>query len=114
MVSKMIDVGAKVDIRMVSQLERSTQIDENVKIYKSQVCDILENGELELLMPIEAGKLMLLSLGIRYEFVFYNKSGLYRADYIDGTGNQKEIQRCPAVANSTQDCGDNVISKLKD
>lgn len=79
MVSKMIDVGAKVDIRMVSQLERSTQIDENVKIYKSQVCDILENGELELLMPIEAGKLMLLSLGIRYEFVFYNKSGLYRA-----------------------------------
>lgn len=79
MVSKMIDVGAKVDIRVVSQMERSTQIAEDVKIYKSQVCDILENGELELLMPIEAGKLMLLSLGIRYEFVFYNKSGLYKA-----------------------------------
>ena len=79
MVSKMIDVGAKVDIRVVSQMERSTQIAEDVKIYKSQVCDILENGELELLMPIEAGKLMLLSLGIRYEFVFYNRSGLYKA-----------------------------------
>ena len=79
MVSKMIDMGAKVDIRMVSQMERSTQTGEEVKIYKSQVYDIFENGELELLMPTEAGKLKLLSLGIRYEFVFYNKTGLYKA-----------------------------------
>lgn len=79
MVSKLIDIGAKVDIQRVSQAERFLQTGEEVRIYKSMVCEIFENGELELLMPIEAGKLMLLSLEYRYEFVFYTRYGLYKS-----------------------------------
>ncbi len=79
MISKIIDIGAKVDIGIVSQLERSFRMEDDMKFYKSQVYDILENEELELLMPTERGKLQLLSLGLRYEFVFYTKLGLYKA-----------------------------------
>lgn len=79
MISKVIDIGAKVDIRIVSQVERSAATGEEIRVYKSQVYDIFENGEIELLMPTEGGRLVLLSLGLRYEFVFYTKSGLYKA-----------------------------------
>ncbi len=79
MISKVIDVGAKVDIRIVSQVERSAATGEEIRVYKSQVYDIFENGEIELLMPTEGGRLVLLSLGLRYEFVFYTKNGLYKA-----------------------------------
>ncbi len=79
MISNIVDIGAKVDIRIVSQIERSLQMEDDINFYKSQVYDILENEELELLMPTEGGKLQLLSLGLRYEFVFYTKIGLYKA-----------------------------------
>lgn len=79
MVSKIVDIGAKVDIRIVAQIENASQIEQEAKVYKSQVYDLLENGEMELLMPIEGGKLQLLSLGLRYEFLFYTKSGMYKA-----------------------------------
>ncbi len=79
MVSKLIDIGTKVDIQRVCQAERFFQTGDEVRIYKSKVCEVFENGEMELLMPIEAGKLLLLSLGLRYEFIFYTKSGLYKS-----------------------------------
>lgn len=79
MVAKTIDLGSKVDIRIVSQLERALQENEEEKVYKSSVYDILENDEIEMLMPMEGGKLQLLSLGLRYEFMFYTSSGIYKA-----------------------------------
>ena len=48
-------------------------------IFKSQVLDIRENGNLEILMPSEAEKLILIPLGVRYEMVFFTSTGLYRA-----------------------------------
>ena len=80
MVSSIVDIGAKTDIRVVGQVERSAQTGEEIHIYKSQVYEVLENGEIELLMPSEGGRLILLPLGIRYEFVFYTKNGLYKAN----------------------------------
>ena len=80
MVSSIVDIGAKTDIRVVGQVERSAQTGEEIHIYKSQVYEVLDNGEIELLMPSEGGRLILLPLGIRYEFVFYTKNGLYKAN----------------------------------
>lgn len=85
MVSNIIEIGAKTDIWVLSQMERSATTGEEVHIYKSQVYDILDNGEIELLMPSEGGKLRLLPLGVRFEFLFYTKNGLYKA-----TGHVKE------------------------
>lgn len=46
-------------------------------MYKSQVTDIHENGEVEIAMPIENGRVHLLPLGVRYAFVFYTCAGVY-------------------------------------
>lgn len=76
-VAELIRPGDKVDIRFIQQIERMNE--ETPKIYKSQVLDLKENGNLDISMPSEGTKLILLPLGVRMEFVFYSRGGLYRA-----------------------------------
>jgi len=78
-VSEIIRVGDKIEIRVAQEVEQALKTRETVRMYKSQVLDIKENGGLEIAMPTEGGKLAMLSLGLRYEFVFYSRGGLYRA-----------------------------------
>ena len=80
-----IEVGNKVDIRIVNQIENAKTTGEPPHIYKSQLLDFFENGDIEISMPSENGQIRLLPLGLRYELVFYTKSGLYR-----GYGEVKE------------------------
>lgn len=84
-VTQLIHLGDKIDIRLIQQAKQLEKNDEPVKLYKSQVLDIKENGNLEISMPSEGGRLILLPLGIRFEFVFYSMGGLYR-----GMGQIKE------------------------
>lgn len=77
MMTKLIRLGDKVDIRIVQQTAQVEKTGVSPHIYKSQVNDIADDGTLELTMPIENGRVVLLSLGIRYEFVFYTNTGLY-------------------------------------
>lgn len=78
-ISEVIHLGDKIDIRLIQQVEAENKDGTATKLYKSQVLDIKEDGNLEISMPIEAGKLLLLPLGVRFEFVFYSSGGLYRA-----------------------------------
>lgn len=79
MITNVIHLGDKTDIRMVQQAERQAETGIAAHIYKSQVNDITPDGGIEVTMPIEHGKVVLLSLGVRYEFVFYTNGGLYHA-----------------------------------
>ncbi|MBO5302625.1 MAG: flagellar brake domain-containing protein [Lachnospiraceae bacterium] len=76
MFREIVHLGDKIDIRFVQQIERN---EESPHVYKSQLTDITEEGELEITMPIENGRLVLLPLGIRFEFVFYTSKGLYHS-----------------------------------
>lgn len=76
--SNIINVGDKVDIRILQQVEREDPSDIIPKVYKSSVQDLRSNGLFEIAMPIYGGKMVLLSVGIRYECVFYTRKGLYR------------------------------------
>lgn len=78
-IEELIRPGDKVDISYVQQMEWRESSRELPKIYKSQVLDLKDNGNLEVAMPSEGGKLVLLPLGIRFEFVFFSRGGLYRA-----------------------------------
>lgn len=82
-ISDIISPGDKVDIKFMQEVEQRNA--ELAKTYKSQVLDVMESGNLEISMPIEAGKLVLLPLGVRFEFVFYSMGSLYR-----GIGQIKE------------------------
>lgn len=76
-VSDVIQPGDKVDIRLLQQ-NGDTQMTGNMsKVYKSKVLDLRANGNLEISMPLDGTKLILLPLGVRFEFVFYSKGALY-------------------------------------
>lgn len=79
MLSNLIEAGNKIDIQMLNRAEMTSKMMDSPRIYKSQITDILDNGDIEILMPTEGGKLLLLSLGMRYEFIFYTQTGLYKA-----------------------------------
>ena len=71
--------GDKIDIQLVQQVENSGKTGTIASIFKSQVLDVLGNGNLEISMPIESGKMILLPLGVRYEFAFYGGGGIYKS-----------------------------------
>lgn len=75
-VEEIIRPGDKIEISQVAQEKRDG---EAPQVYMSKVLDIKENGNIEIAMPVERGKLVLLTLGIRYNFVFFSRGGLYRA-----------------------------------
>lgn len=88
MIEDIIKPGDRIDIKLIQQLEQSknsTEEQNRTRIYRSKVYDVKESGELQIAMPTENGKLILLPLGIRFEFVFYSNGGLYR-----GEGQVKE------------------------
>lgn len=79
-VSDIIRLGDKIDVRLVQKMENTDKNGESPEVYRSQVLDIKENGNFEIAMPTEKGRLILLPLGVRFEFVFYSYTGsLYRS-----------------------------------
>lgn len=76
--SNIVNIGDKIDIRILQQAEQEKTEAVIAKVYKSRVQDIKPNGLLEISMPMDAGKMVLLSAGIRYECIFYTRNGLYR------------------------------------
>lgn len=78
MVSSILKVGDKVEIRAVQQVENQKQEGMPPRVMKSVIYDMKDDGTLELGMPTEGNKMVLLALGIRYELVFYAKGGLYQ------------------------------------
>lgn len=76
-ISEVIQPGDKVDIRLVQEINNPQIVDSMEKVYKSQVLDLCANGNVEISMPLDGTKLILLPLGVRFEFVFYSKGALY-------------------------------------
>ena len=56
-VSDIIRIGDKIDIRVLQEVEQAEKTDVTVKTYKSKVLDFRSNGNMEIAMPMEAGKL---------------------------------------------------------
>ena len=77
--SDVIRPGDKIDIRLLQHVENSDKTGTEAVTYKSQVLDVLDNGNFEISMPIESGRMVLLPLGVRFEFVFYSGGALYRS-----------------------------------
>ena len=78
-VSELIHPGDKIEIRMIHQMEHDGKMESTMQIYKSKVLDIKKNGNLEIAMPTEGSKLVLLPLDIRFEFVFFSGTVLYKS-----------------------------------
>lgn len=78
---KEIIPGSKVDLRLLQEVNRN-EGGANVGTYMSSVFDLDENDNFILHMPTQGGKIILLPLNVRYEFVFTTSNGLYKAEGI--------------------------------
>lgn len=75
MLSKYIIPGQKMEIQSIEKSILATSSEK--KNYTTKVYDILSDERIEILMPMEKTKLILLPLDGEYELFFYAKEGLY-------------------------------------
>lgn len=75
--SELVSLGDKIDIRLIQQVEQSKITGETPKTFKSSTLDIISDTELEISMPTDGGKMVLLPVGVRFNFIFYCKSGMF-------------------------------------
>ncbi len=76
MLSKYIIPGQRMELQAVEKSYLGESSDK--KVYISKVHDILSDEKLEVVMPMEQTKLILLPLDAEYELFFYTTSGLYQ------------------------------------
>ncbi len=76
-VSELIHPGDKIDIRLIQQMEKIDTEKETAKVFVSSVSNVLNETTLEIAMPMEGTKLILLPLGVRFHFRFYSGNGIY-------------------------------------
>ena len=79
MIEKFISPGDKLELKATVQVTLPDGT-EGVKTYRTSVYNILEDGKLELVMPMEQTKLVLLPVGGEYDVCFYSHKGVYRTD----------------------------------
>lgn len=77
MLTKIISAGDKVELQAVEKL-REDAGEEGKKVYFSKVYDILSSDRLEVVMPMEKTKLILLPVDSVYDLVFYKQGGVYQ------------------------------------
>lgn len=76
MLSEYIHLGQRIELQAVSRV-RAKQQTPAPRIYASKVYDILSDERMEITMPLEQGKLILLPVDVEYEMFFYGEHGLY-------------------------------------
>ncbi|MBO5246262.1 MAG: flagellar brake protein [Eubacterium sp.] len=79
MITDLLQIGNKIDICTLDKREIRRAENGKVPILVSQLENVGEDGVLTIQMPSYKGKIILLTLGVRYELIFYTRRGLYRA-----------------------------------
>lgn len=79
MIEKFISPGDKLEMKSIQEV---TLPDETVgiKMYKSTVFDISEDGKIMIVMPMEKTKMVLLPTEGEYEVCFFTHGGMYNAN----------------------------------
>lgn len=76
MLTKYVKPGEKVELQTVERSILGSVSDK--KAYTSKVYDIISDEQIEILMPMEKTKLILLPVDGEYDVCFYTKQGLYQ------------------------------------
>lgn len=77
MLSKFISAGSKVEIMPVGRMGENGE-EAGKKVYASKVYDILSEDTMEILMPMEKTKLILLPVDSEFDLVIYQDNSLYQ------------------------------------
>ncbi len=77
MISKYIGPGDKVELIMAEHLPGTSE-EAAKRIYVSRINEIQSEDRLEIMMPMEKTKLILLPVDTEYDMYIYSKNGLYQ------------------------------------
>jgi c-di-GMP-binding flagellar brake protein YcgR len=74
MLTKYIEAGNKLEIQQVDRVKDTNEH----KIYETKVYEVISDDRLEILMPMEQSKLILLPVDSEYDLCFTTINGLYQ------------------------------------
>lgn len=77
MFSKFISIGDKIELQAVTR-EDEERHESPAKVYHSEVTEIQSEDTIEITMPVEKTKLILLPIDSEYDMIFYGSSGLFQ------------------------------------
>lgn len=77
MFSKFITLGDKIELQSTDQ-GMDDQTASAGKVYMSEVYDILSEDVIEIQMPMEKTKVILLPVDVEFDMVFYTSNGMYQ------------------------------------
>ncbi len=75
--SKYVIPGSRVDIREIRK-KKGKEDENETRIYQSHVYDVLSEDRIEVVMPMEKTKIILLSIGSEFDLFFYLTDSIYR------------------------------------
>lgn len=76
MLTKLVNPGDAIELTALDRTARKQ--DKERKVYASKVYDIISDDQVEILMPMEQSKLLLLPVGGEYRMCFFTQNGLYQ------------------------------------
>ena len=84
MLSKYVLPGNRIEIQAVERVKMADE-NERKKVYVSQVREIISEDQLEIMMPMEKTKMILLPVNTEFDLYFYTQAGLFQcfANVID-------------------------------
>ena len=78
MLENFVKPGQRVDMKAVRRVKLSNEENRD-KVYSTKIYDLVNEDTLELVMPMEQTKLILLPVDGEYEVFFYTDNGLYES-----------------------------------
>lgn len=78
LIEKYVVPGCRVDLQAIDRSASRMDDEGRRKSYQSQVLDVVSEDRIEIAMPIEKSKLILLPVDGEYDLYFYGDSGLYQ------------------------------------
>ena len=81
MLTKYVMPGDKLELRITAN-SLSEKKEETKKTHLTQVYEVIADDKLQILMPIEKAKLVLLPTDVEYDLYFYTATGLYHCTAI--------------------------------
>lgn len=76
MLDNIIKPGQRVDLKAVRRTKGNEE-EQKARVFSSKIFDVISDDTIELLMPMEQTKLILLPVDAEYEVFFYTDNGLY-------------------------------------
>lgn len=78
MIEKYIAPGDRIELQQVHGIQNEKE--EERKVYFSRINEVLDDEKVEILMPIEQSKMVLLPKNVVFNMVIYTEHGLFHCD----------------------------------